>query len=82
MTAGELDTTPDQFNIGAENTHITDSLYHCGQSSNATNLVPYNANLIARIQVSRILDDVALEALFQQAPKSSYYPQNFEELLT
>jgi len=26
MTAGEPDETPDQFSIGADNTHITNSL--------------------------------------------------------
>ena len=53
-----------------------------GQSSDATNLVPANANLIAQIQVSRILEDVDFQALYQQAPKSSGNPQNFDELLT
>ena len=53
-----------------------------GQSSAATNLVPANANLIAQIQVSRILEDVDFQALYQQAPKISGDPQNFDELLT
>lgn len=56
----------------------------CGsltQSSDSTNLVPANANLIAQIQVSRILEDSDFQALYQKAPKSSDDPQTFEELL-
>ena len=52
------------------------------KSSDATNLVQANANLIAQIQVSRILEHAAFQGLFQQDPKISDDSQNFDELLT
>ncbi len=56
----------------------------CGsltQTSDATSLVPANANLIAQVQLSKILEDADFQALYEQTPKSSDDPQNFEELL-
>lgn len=44
-------------------------------------LVPGDANVMAQIQISRILADVDFGSLYSEAPKDSDIPQNFEDLL-
>ena len=44
-------------------------------------LIPPTANLIAQVQVAKILDDIAISSLFDEAPKDSGNPQTLEELL-
>jgi len=59
-------------------------LVSCGgpdPSTEATNLVPANANLIAQIQVSRIMEDADIQSLYQMAPKGPDKPQSLDELL-
>jgi hypothetical protein len=56
----------------------------CGSSAQVAapeNLVPAGANLIAQIQVSKILQDPDLATLYDQVPKNSGDPQNFQEFL-
>jgi len=82
VTAGEPDETPDQLSIGATIPTLLTACSTVGQRSDAANLVTTNANLIAQIQASRIPEDLDFQALYQQAPKNSDDPQNFDELLT
>jgi hypothetical protein len=48
---------------------------------NAIELVPQGANLIARIQVSRIINDQDLRNAYDEAEKEPGQPQTFEEAL-
>ena len=51
------------------------------QGVDVQNLVPADANLIAQVQIERILNDADFEALYRQAPKSSEAPQDFDQLM-
>jgi hypothetical protein len=48
-----------------------------GQSSDATNLVPSNANLIAQIQVPRILEDVDFQVFVPTGSGKLRRPSKF-----
>lgn len=50
-------------------------------SSNPDRLVPENANLIAEIQVDKILQDADLQSLYAQAPTNSDDPQTLDDAL-
>jgi hypothetical protein len=59
-------------------------LVACGgaaPTASAIELVPSNANLIAQVQVARLLRDQDLQSLYQQAPKGIGEPQSFDELM-
>jgi hypothetical protein len=56
----------------------------CGgsaQTGAAKELVPSNANLIAQVQVAKLLQDADLQSLYQQAPKGIGEAQSFNELM-
>jgi len=53
----------------------------CGVSKTATELVPQDANLIAVIQVSKIINDRDLRDAYDEAEKDSGQPQTIEEAL-
>ena len=44
-------------------------------------LVPSRANLMAQVQVGKLLQDPDFQSLYQQAPKGLGEPQSFDELL-
>ncbi|MFQ6029011.1 MAG: hypothetical protein ACE5Q6_16140 [Dehalococcoidia bacterium] len=50
-------------------------------ASTPDRLVPAQANLIAQVQVDRILQDADLQGLYQQAPKNFDDPQTLDEAL-
>ena len=53
----------------------------CGASKTAIELVPRDANLIAVIQVSKIINDRDLRDAYDEAEKDSGQPQTIEEAL-
>ena len=53
----------------------------CGASKTAIELVPQDANLIAAIQVSKIINDRDLRDAYDEAEKDSGQPQTIEEAL-
>jgi predicted small lipoprotein YifL len=52
-----------------------------GPGAALKDLVPAEANLIAQVQVSEILQDPDLATLYDQTPKNPGDPQTFQELL-
>jgi hypothetical protein len=59
-------------------------LMACGGSARtglAREMVPSNANLIAQVQVAKLLQDADFQSLYQQAPKGIGEPQSFDELM-
>jgi len=51
------------------------------QGVDVQNLVPADANLIAQVQIQRILNDADFEKLYRQAPKGPAVPQDFDGLM-
>ena len=51
------------------------------QGVDLQNLVPADANLIAQVQIQRILEDTDFEALYREAATSTDAPQNFDQLM-
>jgi hypothetical protein len=58
-------------------------LMACGGSQIASpqELVPSTANLMAQVQVGKLLQDADFRSLYEQAPKGAGEPQSFDELL-
>lgn len=52
------------------------------QSTQTINLVPADANLMAQVEASRILEDPEFQSLFLMFPKSPNDPQTFDEFLS